>query len=119
MSGILRQGLKAAVGVCGRHKGIAQRALLFVQARSGAEIVHAPAGLGIRDAVVERFPLVGNYLGAHQFHHPLPEAIGDLYVCKGERRAEKPVVHLFFLRPCGRDRVPLLYQHNTREAIEG
>ena len=101
---VFGQGLKTAVHIFGRHVGVAFLAAFLVHFGRGAEVAHAPAGLGVRYTVVEGLPLVGDHLFAHQFHVALPERIGDVNVFKRQRFAEGYFVHKVPPRTCAHQR---------------
>ena len=65
--GIIRKRLKTAERVFRRHEGLAFLAVFGVLRGGGLEVVHAVAGSGAGNVVVQRVPLVGNHLGAHEF----------------------------------------------------
>ena len=77
MRGVIGKGIVAAVGV---RLGRILRALLTVlrhDAPCQTEIMHTPAFFRAGDAVIERFPLVGNDFAADEFRFPLPERVSD------------------------------------------
>ena len=92
---LLRQNLKPP-GRDGRrgHVGLPDAG---DQARRSTEIVHAPAGLRVGNAVVERIPLVGNNLPAHQLHLPLPERIRHRHIRDRHGRGKPFLFHLIVL----------------------
>ena len=94
MGHVLGQGLEAAVGVLGRRVLGAQTALIRHHPPGHAEIAHAPGRIGPGNAVIQRFPLVGNHLGAHQLHLAVPEGIGDGDFLQVDGRRKQLPVHL-------------------------
>ena len=74
---VVRQGFEAAERVFRRHEGLAFLVVFCVLRGGGLEVVHAVAGCGAGNVVVQRVPLVGNHLGAHEFLPRCPERVGD------------------------------------------
>ncbi len=72
---ILRQCLKAPEGIRGRGKARTLFPFFPHQPSSHPEIAHAKAGCRPGNPVVQRLPLIGDYLPAHQLHLIFPEGI--------------------------------------------
>ncbi len=75
--GVIGKGIVTAVGV---RLGRILRALLTGlchYASCQMEIMHTPALFRAGDAVIERFPLVGNDFAADELRFPLPERVSD------------------------------------------
>ena len=91
VDGRVHHGLQLRVAPVGQRVGRALQpfgrvavlkhaaAVLALQLSGGdAEVVHAMAGSGVRDAVVQRLPLVGNALAADGLSNGTPERIVNL-----------------------------------------
>ena len=91
--GVIGKGIVAAVGV---RLGRILRALLTVlrhDAPCQTEIMHTPAFFRAGDAVIERFPLVGNDFAADEFRFPLPERVSDGNGAEVDRVREAGGIH--------------------------
>ena len=74
---VFRQRLEAAEGVFRRHEGLALLVTLGILRGRGLEVVHAVAGDGTGNVVVQRIPLIWNHHGAYELLLGGPERVGD------------------------------------------